>query len=155
MLRSYETLPYVCLLACVISFTLDVHPGRKGIPLIPRSASTIASHELRGRPVSSITAVSAGGSPPFSKWIPFSVEAIQRVLSPRPWFKCNGKCPLPTEGDTNCAHVVSNKSCTLIRLTVCYRYLWPPAKITRELLTIIVMERSQRYATLTAKEDHD
>lgn len=138
----------------------DVHPGRKGIPLIPRSAFTVASHELRGRPISrapvSITAVSAGSSPPLSKWIPFSVEGIQRVLSPRPWFKCNGRCSLPTEGDTNCAHVVSNESCMLIRLTVGYRYLCLLAKITSQLLTILAMERSQRYvATLTAREDYD
>ncbi|KAH0826605.1 hypothetical protein J3R83DRAFT_4968 [Lanmaoa asiatica] len=97
------------------TFWRDVIPGRKGIPQIPRSAFTTAPHELRGRPVNrasvSITAVSAGGSPPLSKWIPFSVESIQRVLSPPSWFKCNGNCPLPTEGDTKCAHVISLSAC--------------------------------------------
>ena len=128
----------------------DLYPGRNGTPPLPRSALTIASHELRGRPVSrasvSITALSAGNSPPgpFSKWIPF-MEDIQRVLSPPPFPTCNGKCPLPTEGDTKYAHVVSDVTCTLIRLTVGYRYPCLLVKIMKQQLTILTMERSQRY----------
>lgn len=140
--------------------SLDVHSGRNGITPIPRSAFTIAHHELRGRPVArasvSITAVSAGSSPPLSKWIPFSVEGIQRVLSPPSWPRCNGRCSLPTEGDTKCAHVVSDDSRTLIRLTMGYRYLYLLAKTTSQLLMMIAMELSRRYLALfTAKKEYD
>ncbi|KAF8549035.1 hypothetical protein OG21DRAFT_643070 [Imleria badia] len=82
---------------------------------IPRSAITIA-HELRGRPVArasvSITAVSAGNSPPLSKWTPFSTD-VQRVLSPLSWLnlKCNGRCSLPSEADPRLAHVISLSAC--------------------------------------------
>jgi hypothetical protein len=139
---------------------LDVHSGRNGVTPIPRNAFTIAHHELRGRPVTrasvSITAVSAESSPPFSKWIPFCVEGIQRVLSPPSWPKCNGKCSLPTEDDTKCAHVVSDDSRSLIRLTMGYRYLCLLAKTMNQLLMMIAMELSLRYlALLTAKKDYD
>ena len=144
------------------SYLDDVHPGRNSATPIPRSAFTIPPDERRGRPVArasvSITAVSAGSSPPLSKWIPISVGGFQqRVLSPPSWtnLKCNGRCSLPTEGDMKCAHVVSDDSCTLIRLTVGYRYLCRLAKTARQLLTITPME-SQRYlAFLTAKKDYD
>ena len=38
------------------------------------------------------------------------MEDIRRVLSPPPLHKCNGKCPLPAEGDAKYAHVVSYDS---------------------------------------------
>ena len=127
----------------------DVCPGRNGIASVPRKALTnVQAYELRGRPTArasvSITAVSAGNSPPFPKSFPFSMD-IPRVLSPLSWFKCNGNCPFPTESDIKCAHVVSDDSSTPAPLTLGNRYLYLLAKITSRLMTMFVMELSHRY----------
>ncbi|KAG6377453.1 hypothetical protein JVT61DRAFT_15259 [Boletus reticuloceps] len=88
---------------------------RNGATPIQRSAFTVSPYELRGRPVARVsvpeTTVSAGSSPQRCKWTPIFMENMQRFLSPLSWFKCNGKCSLPTEGGAERAHVVSLSAC--------------------------------------------
>ncbi|KAG9313447.1 putative metacaspase [Chiua virens] len=85
-----------------------------GVSQVRRNAAaTIPPEVLRGRPVSrasvSITALSSGSSPT-SRFIPLSMD-LNRVLSPLSLFECNGICSLPTENDTQSAHVISLSAC--------------------------------------------
>lgn len=140
---SSETLLYVSFHKSYA--LLIVHPVRNAHTPIRRNAFNMP-HELRGRPVArtslSITAVSAENSPPLSKYIPFFLPVdIRRVLSPTSWFKCNGKCSLPTESDVERAHVVSDESRTMVYLTAGCRSLCQPVRITSQPLTMLTKER--------------